>query len=385
MADSVITQINASEILSNDNYTPQDESLITSFNVGTLLSTSSYIEVNIYDLNNTLLYNDYNYTSYTIQNDGQAASSGEISSLIINPDSDLQDVGFDQGEYNIYYSFLNKKVGSQIEQLYISEISSDRTEVRLDSVTIDDISLTEQSNAFINERANSDYFLDFYLNFGDNNFALSNNFQLENEDPTNVSLLVKLYEPLSEEYDINSQLWIVTTIEDPLAYNVVFEEEPIIFIDSLPLKGPNFNLDIKDQINNSTNELSYTDLISTNQSSSTNQLNTLLGTKEISINVDYTDFNDFIHFSSAKTRLENFYYKMSLLEGYSSSIATINTSITGSTSQSLAVNESKTLYEGKIGLEVQMKIFLHMGEELNLLLSMMIIIKIIYSYLFLNI
>ena len=215
MADSVITQIDASEILSNDNYTPQDESLITSFNVGTLLSTSSYIEVNIYDLNNTLLYNDYNYTSYTIQNDGQAASSGEISSLIINPDSDLQDVGFDQGEYNIYYSFLNKKVGSQIEQLYISEISSDRTEVRLDSITIDDISLTEQSNAFINERANSDYFLDFYLNFGDNNFALSNNFQLENEDPTNVSLLVKLYEPLSEEYDINSQLWIVTTIEDP--------------------------------------------------------------------------------------------------------------------------------------------------------------------------
>ena len=39
---------------------------------------------------------------------------------------------------------------------------------------------------------------------------------------------------------------------------------------------------------------------------------------------------------------------MSLLEEYSSSIAIINTSITGSTSQSLAVNGSKTLYEGKI-------------------------------------
>ena len=315
MADSVITQIDVSEILPHNNYTPQDESLITSFNVDTLLSTSSYIEVNVYDLNNTLLYNDYNYTSYSIQNDGQSASSGEISSLIVNPELDLQDIGFDQGEYNIYYSFLNKKVGSQIEQLYISEISSDRTEVRLDSITIDDISLTEQSNAFINERANSNYFLDFYLNFGDNNLILSNNIQLQNTDPNNISILIKLYEPLPEGYDINSQLWVVTTIEDPLAYNVVFEEEDIIFIDSLPLKGPNFNLDIKDQINNSTNELSYTDLISTNQSSSTNQLNTLLGTKEISINVDYTDFNNFIHFSSAKTRLENFYYKMSLLEG----------------------------------------------------------------------
>ena len=79
MANSLITQIDASEIVSHDNYTSQDESLITSFNVNTLLSTSSYIEVNIYDLNNTLLYNNYNYTSYTIQNDGQSATSGEIS------------------------------------------------------------------------------------------------------------------------------------------------------------------------------------------------------------------------------------------------------------------------------------------------------------------
>jgi len=227
-----ITQIDPSEISPQPNYSPTDESLITSFNVDTMLSTSSYIEVNVYDLNSSLLYNDYNYTSYIVQNDGQSATSDEISTLIIDPESDLTNIGFDQGEYNIYYSFLNKKVGSQIEQLYISEISSDRTEIRLESTTLDDETLVSQANTFIDERANSDYFLDFYLNFGDNNFVLSNNFQIDDEDPTNASILVKLYEPLPEEFDIKSELWVVTTIEDPLVYNVIFEEEPIIVPDA---------------------------------------------------------------------------------------------------------------------------------------------------------
>jgi hypothetical protein len=36
--------------------------------------------------------------------------------------------------------------------------------------------------------------------------------------------------------------------------------------------------------------------------------------KEIDINIDYNDFSNFIHFSSAQTRLENFYAKAELIE-----------------------------------------------------------------------
>jgi hypothetical protein len=88
--------------------------------------------------------------------------------------------------------------------------------------------------------------------------------------------------------------------------------------------GPNFNLDLKDQVNNSSLELSYADLILTSLTSSANQLNSLLEEKEININVDYSDFSNFIHFSSAQSRIENFYYKVSLIENYLSSIATLN-------------------------------------------------------------
>ena len=45
-------------------------------------------------------------------------------------------------------------------------------------------------------------------------------------------------------------------------------------------------------------------------------LNSLLAKTGIEINVDYSNYDNFIHFSSAQTRLENFYYKLELLEEY---------------------------------------------------------------------
>jgi hypothetical protein len=102
---------------------------------------------------------------------------------------------------------------------------------------------------------------------------------LDNQDPTNSTILVKLYEPLPFDFDLNSTLWVVTSIEESIAYQINFEDEPIIIQDTTPISGPNFNLDIKGQVNNSTIELSYSDLISTSLTSSKNQLNSLLEEK----------------------------------------------------------------------------------------------------------
>ena len=342
-----VTQITPTEITTQV-YNQQDVGLVPSFEVNTVLTENSYIEYNVYDLNNNLLFTNYDYNSYTVLEDGQSAQSNDISQIIIDPESDLINTGFDQGSYNTYYSFLVNKVGNVNEKLYITEISSDRTEIRLSSNVIEDQILIDQVSSFITERESSPYFVDFYINLGDNIHFISNNIQLDNSDPINPTVLIKLYEPLPTEIDLKTELWVVTNLEDPLAYNIIFEDEVIIIEDSSPLKGPNFNLDLKDQVNNSTLELSYTDLITTTLTSSKNQFNSLLEEKEIDINIDYTDFSEFIHFSSAKTRLENFYYKVSLLEQYSSSLATIITDITGSTSSSLAVSESKATLESRI-------------------------------------
>jgi hypothetical protein len=339
-----IVQIDTQD-LTTQLYESQDTNLISTFDVNTSLSSGSYIEYFIYDLNQNLLSTDYNFTQYSVLNDGQSAGSdGALSQITINPEQNLIDSGFTQGTYVSYYNFLNHQIGSDIEQLYISEISSDRTEIRLDSTVLSNQDIVEKTNAFIQQREDSTYFLDFYLNFGDNILFIANNIALDNQDPNNPTILIKLYEPLPEDFLINSTLWIVSSVEEPIAYQVSFIEEPIIFNDTLRIKGPNFNIDLKDQVNNSTQELSYTDLVTTSLTSSQNQLSSLLEEKEIDINIDYTTFEDYIHFSSAQTRLENFYYKVSLLEQYSSSLAILNST----NSSSIAVSESSAVLESKI-------------------------------------
>ena len=340
---SEIIQIDTTDFTAQS-YQITDTNLIPSFEVNTSLSDSSSIEFFVYDNNKNILYTEYNFTNYSVLNDGQSSGTNTLSQISFSPETDLSSLGFNQGEFITYYNFTNKKIGSPIELLYIAELSSDRTEVRLDSTTLTEIDIVEKTTNFINERESSIYFLDFHLNFGDNQFVIANNIVLDNEDPNNPTILIKLYEPLPELYNINSQLWIDTLIEEPVAYKVLFEEEPIIFTDTVNVKGPNFNLDVKDQVNNSTIELSYVDLISSPITSSHNQLNSLLEEKEIDINIDYTDFNNFIHFSSAKTRLENFYAKIDLIEQYKDAISILDTT----TSSQTEISSSKSTYFSKI-------------------------------------
>jgi hypothetical protein len=335
-----VTQIDAQDFIFQT-YEGNDISLVSSTEIDTTLTSGSYIELFVYDNNQNILFEDYNFSQYTILNNGQSSgTNNSVSQIEIDPEKILIDNGFDQGEYITYFNFFNKQIGSELQQLYISEISSDRTELRLDSTSLTDVDLVEQTNNFVQQRENSPYFVDFYLNFGENLLTLANNIQLDTTDPTNVSILIKLYEPLPEQFDLNSLLWVVTSLDSSLAYQVAFEDIPIIITDTINVKGPNFNLDLKDQINNSTIALDYTSLTTTTLTSSFNQLSSLLEEKEIDINIDYTEFSNFTHFSSVQTRLENFYYKVSLLEDYSSSIAILNNTTNNNPSASIAIYEA---------------------------------------------
>ena len=336
-------------LISTDNFNPQgykgqDNNLVSSQEINTTFLPESYIELNIYNINNELLINDLSFSQYKIFNDGQSALTNETTKITIDPEDVLINYGFDQGEYITYFNFFNKQIGSEFQNLYISEISSDRTEIRLDSNALTNPDIIEQTLQFIQKRENSEYFLDFYINFGNNQLHIANNIQLDNDNPSNPTILIKLYNPLPSNFLLKDTLWVVTLLEESRAYQVVFEDE-IIEVDdnTIEINGPNFNLDIKDQINNSTDLLSYNNLVSTNLTSSFNQIDNLLNRKGININVDYTKFSEFTHFSSAQTRLENFYYKIGLLESYSASISTLD----GITSTPNSLTDIK-VYENKI-------------------------------------
>jgi hypothetical protein len=343
---AIITPI-TSPIFFPPKYNANELNLIPSFFSKTSFNSNNcYIESFTFNLNNDLLFLTYDYTDYIILNDGQSAGNdGALSKIILDPERDLMINGLEtpNGEYILLYNFFQKRIGTPGENLYISEISSDRTEIRLDSTDLNSTQLQTQAEDFIVDRDISPYFQDFYLNFGNNTLILANNILVDlDNDPTSPSVLVKLYQPLPEEFEINQPLWIVTSIEESKAYKIKFPLVPIEFEQNTDnILYPNFNLDIKDQVNNSTLSLSYTDLILTSQTSSLNQLNSLFEEKEIDINVDYTDFSNFIHFSSAQTRIENFYYKIQLIEEYSESILNLDSISISPTSESKANYESK--------------------------------------------
>jgi hypothetical protein len=315
-------------------YNVRDENLITTFDVNTLFTTSSCIEFYILDLNKNVLYSKYDYTNYQVTNDGQSAQTGEVSKFQINPGDDVIGQGFANGEYVAYYNFLNKEIGDYNSTLYISEISSDRKEIRLDSQFISSFDLIEDTEDFVDFRENSSYFVDFYLNFGNNNLIIANNIKIENENTDNPTILVKLYEPLPDQFQIKDETWIVTSFNEPEAYSIVSRAVSSFTTPTPLLQGPNFAIPIKDQVNNSSQNLSYTDIISSAPTSSQDQIDSLLSQSAINISVDYNDFSDFIHFSSAETRIENFYYKVGQIQSFTSQSNAL-TNVSGSSTSQL--------------------------------------------------
>ena len=307
-----------------------------------------YIETHIFDESDVLLDSNPNYKNYSFSLNSSITTGTESNIIYIEPEKDVISRGYNKGGVKILYNFLRNKIVNG--ELFIKEISPSRTELRLSSNTISNEELELGITTFNSEANTSLYYKDFLLNFGNNNLIIGVNVLLDKTTPQ-YSVLVKLYEPLLGFLNVKDTLTIVEQISTPVSYKITFKSEDSLDNTSY-LKSPNFDINITDHTNSSTEYLSYDTLFTTNTSSSYQQLISLLDDKNIDINIDYTDFNNFVHYSSAKERLLNFQYKLQLIEQYSSQIYIIN-SITGSTSQSLAVSESVSSFSNKINNIIQ--------------------------------
>jgi spore coat protein CotF len=345
---SNITPINP-ESFELQGYSPNDQNLVPLFNTSSNFSISKdIVESYVYDVNQSLLYYDFDYRGYQIIQEGNSQGFDILSNITVNPEENLIGLGFDQGEYNILYKFFNNKLGSSFNiRYYIKEISPSRQEIRITSNELSNEEIETFTNEFITERENSSFFVDFKINFGDNVQYIANNILLDSSDPNQYNVLIKLYEPLPGNISLGDTLWVGEETSEPLGFNVVFPPEEILIQEGISLRGPNLNIELSDQVNNSTGLVDFETLTTTALTSSFNQLASLFEEKGIEINIDYTEFSNFIHFSSAEQRIRNFYYKIGLIEGYQSDINSILT-ITGSTSESIEVVGSISNLEGKI-------------------------------------
>tara|TARA_B110000240_G_scaffold149386_1_gene165354 strand:- start:4413 stop:10025 length:5613 start_codon:yes stop_codon:yes gene_type:complete len=299
-------------------YTEQDNILISSSRLDTTFSSSiDYIEYYVYGEDKNLIFPTegvYNNKNYKVVN-------GDV---IIYPSKDLENLGYDQGSFFSTYNFYRKRLGSDINiNYYIDQISSDRTEIRLKSNTIESGVIISSSLDFISYREEAEYFVDFYLNFGADQQVICNNINLDQTDPVNVSVLVKLYEPLPINFSLKDTLWVVEEIASSQAYNVVFPEVEFIPDDFQLIKGPNYSIQVTQQTGEASQEFSFNTLMQTDVTSSSQQLRNVLDRKEINISVDYTKYDNFVYFSSALTRLENFYTKVGMIQSSSAEIVNL--------------------------------------------------------------
>jgi len=310
------------------NYSDRDLSLINSTYINTTFGDpNDYIEAFISDEAGSILSYDYNLQSYFKTSEVNSGTN-KFTSILVDPQKDVADKGFNRGSVTIQYNVLKNLFNSKYGVFYwIKEISPSKLELKLSSQQLSGDTMRSGFGAYQNYISQKNYYSDFYLNFGDNNLILAINAAYVNDDQGSY-ILVKLYEPLPTDFDIKSQLWIVDKLSEPVSFAVSISIEAEQIDTTEKLRGPNFKIEVAEKIGQSTPYYSYNNLFSAQVSSSVRQLMSYYEDKAVAINTDYTDFNNFIHFSSATERISNFAYKVGLIENYNIQIVS-QSAITG--------------------------------------------------------
>jgi len=322
--------------IESQNYSQKDDSLITNSYIYTNFGDpNDNIEFFISDLNGIILDKVYNASGY-IPSPSINPSTGLFNSITIDPQKDLASRGYTRGSLNIQYNFLRNLFNSSYGRFFwIKDISTSRTEIKLSSQNISNSDILNGFNQYQTYIASLNYFNDFYLNFGNNQHIIAVNVAYT-EDEDGAYLLIKLYEPLPSDFDVKDQLWIVEKIAESSAYNIDIQVEAANITEQNLLRGPNYNININQQVGQTTPYYSYSGLFTTSVSSSFQKMLSYYQDKAININVDYSDFSNFIHFSSATSRVENFATKVGQIETYNRQISS-SLAIAGGTAVSSSV------------------------------------------------
>ena len=318
-----------------EKYSASDLEVVESFSINSSFEAfENKIEYHIFSSDGVLLQSDYNYGNQKYTSGTQA---GKISEITIDPVTDIKKYGYSAGDVKVVYNFLDNLYteDKKVVKFFIEEISEDRTEIRLLTNQLEDGAIATITQGLKEDLESTSYVNDFRVNTGQNDLLIGLNIDIQPYRDFN-SVVVKLYEPLPDEYGLKTLCSIDRLIADSLGYEI--ESEYIADEIVVPyLKGPNFFVDEDAEKASPTKYFNYNDLFSFPTNQSYRELNSLIKEKSVEISVDYSDFNNYIQFSSAEERIRNFQYKLNLLTTYQTSYsASLNANnntagVTGST------------------------------------------------------
>ena len=322
----ILKNIDPDTLVTTGKIEDQQEQLVDTFAVNTLFdSNKNTANLKIFSLNDDLLNEDKDYRRFSLTGAGAGAITTGSSILSIDPSADVVHYGFDTGDIKLVYSFTDDIFSNTKKPIshFIESISADRTELRALTNELTDKDYSALINSFKNKVETNSYLPDFFLRFNDIETKAVN---ISQENTTKgTALLIKLYKPLPGQLRKND----IFTVQEIIADSFGFEVEAELIatpVEYTKLKGPNFNVELETESATPTEYLNYNELFSYPVTGSNYELLSLFNKSGAEINVQYDEYSNFIHFSSAEERLRNFKYKLDLIQSYESTIGTIRNS-----------------------------------------------------------
>jgi hypothetical protein len=241
----------------------------------------------------------------------------------INLYQQFENLKLTAGNFKIAINFFKNLIGSYDRQhLRIDEISPDRTEVRLRAIDSKDPEFLQQITNYINtvNPTSGEFYKTYLLNFSRNNTILFVNSVVIGD-----YVYVKLNEPLNENIDVDFKCWIVEELKPPYIDKVSIaprSAQPKF----KQLANPNWYANASYNTSTETGFQAWTDLLGSSVQTSQQIVDAYFSgsLSGIKLNIDYSDFNNFVFYSSAVERLENFKYKLQLIEYYTSQSIVVN-------------------------------------------------------------
>ena len=158
--------------------------------------------------------------------------------------------------------------------------------------------------------------LNTYLHFGDDKKVLTTNVKYDNNAVPTLpySIVYKTYEPIPDDITEKDLVYVVREVLPPLTETVELvgyaqEDEDfqvLIPKDNLPQDSP--------ITKRQTEFKTYDDLVTTDSRLKDEIEDKFLKETPVQLSVDYSNYENFINFSSAEKRLKNFKYKVQQIE-----------------------------------------------------------------------
>ena len=306
------------------------------------------VRLDLFNAVDVYLGTNYRIPDFTIERYKEDGNQSSISndpspnvSVLLNVEEDIQELGYIAGRYKPVYKFHRNILGSgDGHKIVVQEISSNGLEVRVRpvlSTAFDNGSFLNQFESGLFITPKSEILSNLYL-FKDANLLfpvfdyVQDKFTI-NSSP--YSIIFKLAAPIPPTVVVGDELWLAQEVSGDFSTDVTVIP-PDLKPKTLEIAGPNFDILAKVRTGFSTEYKDKSDLTGT-ESRSLNSVYYQLQDRitssslveNISINVDFRKYDNFITYSSAESRLSNFRYKLRLLESYDAKVSALTTDLDG--------------------------------------------------------